>query len=170
MTIEVVVAPTKYKLAPEKVRLFLAGSIEQGTAEMWHSRVIDSLVECSSANDIQIFNPRRESWDSTWPQDPAHKEFNEQVNWELGAISDSDVVFFWFDKNTRSPITLLELGLCLADLEKHTIVFCPPEFWRYGNVKITCDQYGVACHQTADDAINELKNLFKKPHKRYFVD
>ena len=48
----------------------------------------------------------------------------------------------YFDPNTKSPISLLELGL-FAKSGK-LIVYCPEGFWRKGNVDVVCKRYEVA--------------------------
>jgi hypothetical protein len=47
----------------------------------------------------------------------------------------------YFDPATKSPISLLELGL-FAKTGK-LIVCCSEGFWRKGNVDIVCKRYGV---------------------------
>lgn len=124
-----------------KHAVFLGGSIEQGTAEDWQSRVsatLDSLP-------VLILNPRRDDWDSTWDQDPTiGTQFSNQVNWELNGQEFCDTLVYYFHPNTKAPITLLELGLFISRSRVH--VYCPKQFWRYGNVQIVCDRAGHECH------------------------
>jgi hypothetical protein len=119
--------------------LFLAGSIEMDTAERWQDRVIHDLKDM----DITILNPRRQAWDPSWKQDLSNPQFVEQVTWELDALERSSAILFYFDPNTKSPITLLELGL-FATSPKPLYVCCPDGFWRKGNVDIVCQRYCVA--------------------------
>ena len=42
--------------------LFLAGSIEQGVADDWQTRVIRAL----ETTTVTIYNPRRPDWDASW--------------------------------------------------------------------------------------------------------
>lgn len=44
-------------------------------------------------------------------QEASNPQFRQQVEWELNALSVADLIVFYFDPATRSPITLLELGL-----------------------------------------------------------
>ena len=44
-----------------KYNIFLAGSIEMGTAENWQERLVRELA----SEDVTIFNPRRDDWDSS---------------------------------------------------------------------------------------------------------
>jgi hypothetical protein len=126
----------------EGFSVFLAGSIEMGVAVNWQQRVEMALAE----TDIVIFNPRRDDWDTSWVQSMDNPQFREQVEWELAAQEKASVIAMYFDPSTKSPISLLELGL-FARTGK-MIVCCPDGFWRKGNVDIVCHQYGV---QQADD-------------------
>ena len=128
--------PQLYTLTP---RIFLAGSIEMGRAEPWQDRLANELVD----QDVILFNPRREDWDSSWVQDPTPgTKFHEQVMWELDHINKADCVIFYFDPNTQSPITLLELGYVIGS-RKQTIVCCPDGYFRKGNVVITSNLIGL---------------------------
>lgn len=131
------------------IKIFTAGSIEMGKAEHWQDRLARSLAKF----DVVIFNPRREDWDSSWNQDPTPgTKFYEQVNWELSHIDDADIVVFYFDPNTQSPITLLELGYCIG-INKNMVVCCPDGFFRKGNVVITCAKRGVTVLNSFEEFI-----------------
>jgi hypothetical protein len=128
-------APNNYD--KDKFSVFLAGSIEMGTAEKWQ----DEIVELLQDFDVQILNPRREHWDNSWHQSIDDLKFKEQVLWELNAQENSDLIVMYFDENSKSPITLLELGLFVK--QKDIIVCCPEHFWRQGNVQIVGEKYGA---------------------------
>lgn len=130
--------------------VFLAGSIEMGVAENWQ----DSLGHYFASNGYNVFNPRRKDWDSTWVQSFDNPQFNQQVNWELTALEKSDLIFMYFDPNTKSPISLLELGL-FAHTGK-LIVVCPEGFYRKGNVDFVCFRHNIPMFKT----IEEFKNNY----------
>ena len=132
-------------------KLFLAGSIEMGTAEKWQEKVVGELLE----TDWIIFNPRRNDWDSSWEQKESNPQFREQVLWEIKAQEIADTILMYFDVNTKSPITLLELGL-FAESGK-SIVVCPDGFWRKGNVEVVCKYYEIPLHDSLDRALELLK-------------
>lgn len=120
--------------------VFFAGSIEMGAAEPWQEELAQKLSGFSD-DELIVYNPRRPDWDSSWTQDPAEgTQFYDQVTWELDHIDKADLVVFYFDPNTKSPITLLELGTCLAK-QKSVLVYCPEEYFRHGNVYLTCQHY-----------------------------
>ena len=71
-------------------------------------------------------------------------------------MESSDVIVIYFDPKTKSPISLLELGLH-AKSEK-LIVLCPDEFYRKGNVDIVCERYGIKQVETFEDLVSEIKS------------
>ena len=119
--------------------VFLAGSIEMGSADNWQ----DKAAALLASSKWTILNPRRDDWDSSWKQDIANEPFHEQVEWELQGIENADWVLVYFDPTTKSPITLLELGLLAQTKPEQTLVVCPDGFWRKGNVDVVCDRYRV---------------------------
>ncbi len=124
-------------IVPKSV--FLAGSIEQGSAIDWQKVAIERIVNANTAS--YVFNPRRKEWDSTWKQSIKNPVFVEQVEWELLALDIAEVIYMYFDPNTKSPISLLELGL-YAHTGKLRVC-CPEGFWRKGNVDIICERYKI---------------------------
>lgn len=138
--------PTKFRenLNPS---IFLAGSIEMGVAEDWQTIFSQEFNEY----DVNILNPRRDDWDSSWKQEIGNTQFNEQVTWELDGLADCDIAALYLDPATKSPISLLELGLFC-----HTgklIVCCPKGFFRKGNVDIVCKRYGISECDTFEELI-----------------
>lgn len=124
---------------PPRRMLFLAGSIEQGSADDWQTRLTDALHDVPG----DALNPRRQAWDSSWRQSLDEPRFRGQVEWELTGIETSELVAMYFAPNTKSPITLLELGIVAATTPSKLIVCCPEGFWRNGNVEIVCHRYGA---------------------------
>ena len=136
--------------------IFLAGSIEMGAAEDWQS-VIPELF--NDRNKLTFLNPRRDDWDSSWEQKESNPQFSKQVNWEMNMLDVCDIIFMYFSPETKSPISLLELGL-YANSGK-MIVCCPDGFWRKGNVDIVCSRYGIPVYNTLDSAIGRLRTDLK---------
>jgi len=139
-------------------KVFLAGSIEMGKAELWTHRVTEQFPY-----DVVFYNPRRDDWDSSWVQDINNPNFYEQVSWEMDMLDISDVIFMYFDPATKSPISLLELGIyserCRYAHDMKMIVCCPEGFWRKGNVDIVCRKQGIPVFDNMETAIIELKRL-----------
>ncbi len=125
---------------------FLGGSIEMGEARDWQAEAYLKLRSEFAA----IYNPRRPDWDSSWTQSHTDTNFNIQVNWELDRIEHCDLVILHFEPDTRSAITLEELGICSILKPGRTHVFCHPKFWRKGNVDITCQRYRLTSYDSSD--------------------
>jgi hypothetical protein len=132
--------------------VFLAGSIEMGAAEDWQVRIEKELQDLS----VTVFNPRRDDWDSSWTQEQSNPQFNAQVNWEMNRLDECDVMFMYFSPETKSPISLLELGAYGAH-KYSSVVCCPPGFWRRGNVEIFCTRHNIPMFDTLEEAIGALR-------------
>ena len=139
---------------PYKKYVFLAGSIEMGRAEDWQDRV-GRLI---SNTGINVLNPRRDDWDSSWEQDINDDNFREQVQWELDGLELADAVLVYFSPETEAPISLLEFGLLSQMKPKDTFVCCPPGFWRRGNIQIVCLKFGMLSNlfDDLDEAVGAL--------------
>jgi len=131
--------------------VFLAGSIEMGAAEPWQARVENALSPLGGT----LLNPRRDDWDASWVQSIANPPFREQVEWELSGLRSADIVGIYFDPATKSPITLLELGL-MATRAGTVLVCCPNGFWRRGNVEIVCATYHLELFDHLDSFVVAL--------------
>ena len=136
--------------------VFLAGSIELGSAGNWQTIAEQGL----SHTEIIIFNPRRDNWDSSWTQSIDNPQFREQVEWELNALEKANIIAMYFEPDTKSPVTLLELGL-FARTNK-MIVCCPEGFWRKGNVDIVCDKYGIEQVNSLNDLVERVIQIAKE--------
>ncbi len=140
--------------APEQISrsgyksIFLGGTIDNNVSVDWQKSIIDKLSNTS----VDIYNPRRKNWDSTWKQEIENKEFNGQVTWELDALTMSDFILINFLPDSKSPISLLELGL--FSTSKKIFVCCPKEFYRSGNVHIVCKRYNIPLFENIDSLID----------------
>jgi hypothetical protein len=133
-----------------KKSIFLAGSIEMGLAEDWQQQLGDWLID----RNYNVFNPRRADWDSSWIQTYEDPNFSQQVKWEMNALEKSDYIIMYLDPQTKSPISLLELGLHAAS--KKLFVVCPDGFWRKGNVEVVCSLYDIPLFNN----LEELKTCY----------
>ena len=136
------------------IKIFLAGSIDMGNAEDWQSEFTKKVED----TNLIILNPRRDDWDSTWVQSYENVQFKEQVEWELAALSDADIIVMYFDPKGQSPISLLELGL----FHKRPIVVCCPDgYWKQGNVEVVCKWFGVEFTKDKELFFNRIIELCK---------
>jgi hypothetical protein len=148
----------------QKFRIFLAGSIEMGTADNWQEKFIknlDSEISKEHSEEICIFNPRRADWDNTWIQSIENPYFSQQVNWELENLERATHIIMYFQPGTQSPISLLELGLHAKSGK--LIVISPTGFWRKGNIDILCNKLGIIQEENLESAIEYIKELKYEP-------
>lgn len=154
MPLQVIKPGDKNQEVSNSITIFLAGSIEMGSAKNWQTE-IEEYLKKKKKKSVTIFNPRRESWDSSWVQRQSNPTFNEQVNWEMNRLEESDIIFMNFISETKSPITLLELGAHLGSGK--LIVCCPENFWRVGNVEIACTRNNIPFFHKMEDALGALE-------------
>lgn len=142
--------------------VFLAGSIEMGSAEKWQDRVAKMLQD----EKVILMNPRRDDWDASWKQTVDDPQFAEQVRWEQQSLWHSDIVFFYFDPNTKSPVTLLEFGQVLErslTIRKPQIIICCPQgFWRRGNLEVLCKDNGLELYSELEPAVECLRSYIEQ--------
>lgn len=134
--------------------VFLAGSIEMGTADNWQPKVTAIIEKCDGTG--LIYNPRRLDFQADALQVIENDYFREQVEWELEHICKADIVFMYFDPNSKSPVSLMELGY-VAKMNK-LIVCCPDGFWRKGNVEIMCTKEAIPFYDELEPALLFLKS------------
>lgn len=125
--------------------IFLAGSIEMGKAEKWQ----DKMIQMAENDDLIFFNPRRNDWDNSWNTNRYKGNMKQQIDWELYGLQRADVIVMYFDKNTISPITLLELGLHAAS--RKVILCCPKDYHRKANVDAIAAHYQLESVDTLEE-------------------
>ena len=127
--------------------VFLAGTIDNGNSEDWQQTVAGKLA--GRDRRYLLYNPRQEEWH---PEREGEMEY--QIHWELEHMEKADYILMVFLDGSQSPITLLELGLHARSGK--LLVVCTPGFYRYDNVRITCDRYGVPVFGSINEAIAAL--------------
>jgi hypothetical protein len=152
--------PTPLSLDAAVTSIFLAGSIEMGTAEDWQRQVEDALEDLP----VVILNPRRSERDASWVQSIANSQFREQVEWELEGQERASVLGMYFAPATKAPVTLLELGLFARSGK--LVVCCPEGFWRKGNVEVVCARYGIPLVGEFPEFLRLLRELISGRTKR----
>ena len=141
----------------ERKSVFLAGSIDMGTAIDWQA----DLTKALSDLEIKVYNPRRPNWDSTWTQEITFDPFRKQVEWELGNLERVDVIAMYLPEASKAPISLLEFGLFASS--GRLIVACPKKFWRQGNVEIVCKRYNVPLVETVEKLEELVRERLENP-------
>lgn len=165
-------APKDTSKASEGFSVFLAGAIDMGSAVDWQTSITELLTkrndEMETFCDFHIYNPRRDDWDSSWRQEIDDPKFSEQVNWELDHLEKADVIYLHLPKDSKAPISLLEMGL-FANTGK-LIVCCEDGFYRKGNVDIVCQRYNVLQCKTIQEGVNLIKREYEKLLRRHTVN
>lgn len=155
---------------PQHPVLFLAGSIEQGTAPQWQLDATRHFQTRFQNEPLTVVNPRRENWDASMEQKFENREFNWQVSFELDHLEKADAVVMWLQPGTLSPISLFEFGLLagwtsMGGLNK-LVIGCPDGFWRKGNVEVVTNRYRLQLVSTMDDLFEEGENILRRNHAR----
>lgn len=78
----------------------------------------------------------------------------------MDALDAADIIFMYFSPNTKSPISLLELGL-YANTKK-MLVCCPDGFWRKGNVEVVCERFDIPLFNNLNHATEYLISMISK--------
>jgi hypothetical protein len=158
-----IIKPNSEDQKIEGVLIFLAGSIEMGAAEDWQTKTQERFKDFP----ITLLNPRRDDWDSSWTQEQKNPQFNYQVNWEMDSLDKADIIFMYFSPETKSPISLLELGAYGSTGKM--IVCCPDGFWRKGNVEIFCSRHDIQVYNDIEDAYGALMTRLHRVTSKKFV-
>jgi hypothetical protein len=147
-------------------KIFIGGSIEQGKAIDWQKAVEMALVHYKGA----LFNPRRENWDPTWEQKASNPQFAGQVNWEMDQIGNSDLVIFFLQAGTLSPISIGEIYWMAATRPDRMIVACEPDFWRRGNIEVMSQREGFILVSSLKELIEELVKVLNAEYPEIQTD
>ncbi len=129
-------------------KIFLAGTIDMGNSRDWQTEIHDRFSEMNGR--YILFNPRQENWDATRPG-----EMDYQVKWELDHLEDADMIIMYILGTSKSPISLLEMGLHAKSGKMYVI--CEKDFYRYDNVRITCDYYEVPLYNDLESFLDTLE-------------
>ena len=146
----VTVHPHEYELQDtrEYTSVFLAGTIDMGTAENWQDKAA-SLFE-KKGGGFLLYSPRQAEW-----HPEREGEMDYQVNWELEHLEKADYILMNFLSGSQSPVTLLEMGLHARGGK--LLVVCTPGYFRYDNVRITCQRYSIPLYATLEEAIDTIR-------------
>jgi hypothetical protein len=123
---------------PGTLSVFLAGTIDNGDSSNWQE---DLINKCKDLN-VTFYNPRRKEW----MQNPTSEDMEKQIKWEQEHLDKADLIVMFLLDGSKSPISLLELGLYAQS--KKIFVFCNPAFYRWDNVRLTCDKYHIPLLRT----------------------
>ncbi len=128
-----------------KKRIFLAGGITG--CPNWQQQAVTQLRDLP----VCIYNPRRKDF----PEDLNDSaDTRAQIEWEFATLTMSDIILFWFPKESICPIALYELGRWnAASMGKTILIGAHPEYVRRRDV---CIQIELATGATIFDDLNQL--------------
>ncbi len=130
--------------------VFFAGTIDNGDSVNWQQELTN---EFSKDSEIIIYNPRNKHWDKNT------SDIDYQIKWEQEHLDKSDLIVMVLLDDSKSSISLLELGLYAQS--KKIIVFCSNKFYRFDNVKLTCEKYNIPLYTKFDtNIIYKQINIF----------
>ncbi len=136
------------KIPSDSAGCFLGGTIDMGNSFNWQAYFLHKVKNV----DRDFYNPRRPDWNNDWKNGSI--QMREQIEWELAALDKSHIAIINFLPYSQSPISLLELGLYAKSGK--LFVICPPEFYRYTNVQIVCEQNNVPVFKTLKDFLEVM--------------
>lgn len=151
ITPETIVNKGANKLNAKSV--FLAGTIDNGDSLNWQDKVIIELINLDIS--CEVFNPRREHWNPN----PTKEDMEKQIKWEQEHLDKANIIVMVLLDDSKSPISLLEMGLYAKS--KKLIVFCTPKFYRFDNVRLTCEKYHIPLVQDLHPLIIANKIISK---------
>ncbi len=125
--------------------IFLAGSMDHKQEGSWREEIIAEF----GTNDI--FDPTNTHHDELNTEQMKH-----HIVWELGALQQSDLILLNFLKESKSPISLVELGMYVTS--NKLIFICPKEFYKSDYVHTLCNKYNTPIFNTLNEAKTLLKN------------
>ncbi len=148
------------KLKEKRLKIFLAGTIDNGDSVDWQSQFAEKLEKTLGEEDVVIYNPRNAEWDTKMQPVLSNPKFKHQVLWEHEGLCSSDYIIMNLLPDSKSPISLMELG-AFADSSK-LLVICPDEFYRVGNVDFYCNFYDIPKFDGIDTILDYLKQIQKQ--------
>lgn len=153
-------------------KIFLAGTIDNGECEDWQYDLYCKLfmriepivistgeVYCNRKEyDINLYSPRRNNWNP----ESTIEDIENQIKWEQDKLDKADLIVMVLQDNSKSPISLLELGL--YGPSGKLICFCTKNFYRYNNVKLTCEKYNIPLKETTDsyEIVGEIEKILQE--------
>ena len=128
--------------------LIISGIGQKSTEMYSRTEALVARFRDSIGGRWLFFNPRRREFHAS----PAEMEY--QVAWELAHLEAADLIVMNLLGDSRSPISLLEMGLYARSGK--LFVACSPDYYRYDNVRITCRRYGVPLYDSLTALLDDL--------------
>ncbi|TYA78616.1 nucleoside 2-deoxyribosyltransferase domain-containing protein [Seonamhaeicola marinus] len=121
--------------------VFLAGSIDLNLDGNWREQVINLI-----GDKVHFIDPTISGHDAM-----NDLQMESHINWELDMLDLADKVFLNFLEESKSPISLVELGMYTRTSK--LIVVCPNAFYKSRYIKTLCKKYKIPLFTTLDAAV-----------------
>ncbi len=135
----------------EKPSIFLAGSMAIGDRMNWRTRAINTFEK-----RYHLFDPT-----NVHHADLNDSEMSKHIKWEWEALKHSDAILFNFNAESKSPISLLELGMYIRS--EKIVVVCPKEFYQSHYIETLCSEEQVPLFQSIEEVLN--RDIFQLINK-----
>lgn len=127
-----------------KKRIFLAGSMDVNVTNTWRNSIVNELY-----NTYDFFDPTIDNHDNL-----TDTQMRNHILWELKALELSDIVLLNLLPESKSPISLIELGMYVKT--NKLIVVCPEEFYTSRYLEELCSYYKVDLYKSLLDFLNDF--------------
>ncbi len=81
------------------------------------------------------------------------------MEWELKAQEDADLCVYVLLKDSKGPVTMLEIGLFAP--KKDAVLCIEDGFHRQGNLQIVARRYEIPFYHGLDEMLADLKEVLK---------
>lgn len=127
---------------------FLAGSMDFNESNSWRQKIMQEMKHL-----VHFLDPTRIEHN-----DFSDSQMKEHIEWELDALNISDKIILNFKEDSKSPISLLELGMYVKSSK--LVVVCPSKFYQRRYINVLCNKYNTPFFDSFDEAIEYLKKEF----------
>ena len=134
-------------LSVTKPTVFLAGSIDLELEGNWRNEIVEELKD-----DYHFFDPTRKEHNQM-----GNFEMQDHIKWELDALNMSNKILLNFLPDSKSPVSLIELGLYM--MSSKLIVVCPKSFYKRRYIKTLCQKYNTELFRNLTEATFHLKHI-----------
>ncbi len=149
-TMLTVVTPPSLYFPSRGPKIFLAGSVGNGNAPDWQSRIIDYMQTNWTEKNVTVYNPRRPSGEFL-PENEV-----EQATWTISMLNAADYIILHLTGDTGSPISTFELGLFVADERLHLSI--DDSYSRKEIIEIHYDFFGIGqIYDSPENSIDAIK-------------
>ncbi|SEC82566.1 Nucleoside 2-deoxyribosyltransferase like [Tenacibaculum sp. MAR_2009_124] len=128
-----------------KKLVFLAGSLSIDKIDNWRNTLVNSY-----STNFDFIDPTNDNYVLL-----NTSQMEKHINWELEGLELSDIIFMNLLPESKSPISMVELGLYAKS--NKLIICCPEIFYQYRYIKTIAKKYNAALFTELEKGIQHLK-------------